>query len=306
MIPFCKSTIGEEEIQAASEVYRSGWMAPGPQTEAFEQEFAKYVGVKYAIFTGSCTAALKIAYKYFQSLGHTHYELLTPNTFCATYAAAEEVGLKRVLYHRPLSVKVATHYGGVPYAGKCLIEDSAHRIEPNDPLVGKIRCYSFYVTKNMTVGGQGGMFVTNDKDIYDFARLCWKDGLTTSTADRLSGSIVDYEVKLMAGGYDADDVRAAVGRVQLRKLPEMNRLRNAIVKTYNLAFGQDWQGNHIFPYFVKSVEDVYRLRQHLKERGIASGYHYPGNSWLGVSLPIYPDMTSKEVEEVIKAVHEFT
>ena len=316
MIPFCKSTIGEEEIQAASAVYRSGWMAPGPQTEAFEQEFAKYVGVKYAIFTGSCTAALKIAYKWARrgaALGNegSAFALIPKNTFCATYAAASEVGVtwyyqEELGTKSPDAFRVNVHYGSIKDETPCLIEDSAHRIEPNDPLVGKIRCYSFYVTKNMTVGGQGGMFVTNDKDIYDFARLCWKDGLTTSTADRLSGNIVDYEVKLMAGGYDADDVRAAVGRVQLRKLPEMNRKRNAIVKTYNLAFDQDWQGNHLYPYFVKSVEDVYRLRQHLKERGIASGYHYPGpQNWLGVSLPLFPSLTQEECVYITEQVKEW-
>ena len=64
MIPFSKVTIGEEEIEAVSRVMRSGWLAAGPETKAFEEEFAAYVGVKYAIFTNSCTSALKNAYKW--------------------------------------------------------------------------------------------------------------------------------------------------------------------------------------------------------------------------------------------------
>ena len=310
MIPFAKPSIGQEEIDAATRVYKSGWMAPGPETEAFEKEFAEYVGVKYAIFTGSCTAALKIAYKWARDKNDTFIIGYPDNTFCATYSAAVESkidawsyeDIEKVSY--PTAARVNVHYGSIKDKTPCLIEDSAHRIERNDPLIGKIRCYSFYVTKNMTVGGQGGMFVTDDKKIYEYARLCWKDGLTTSTKERADG-IVDYEVKMMAGGYDADDVRAAVGREQLKKLPQFTEGRNAIVKEYNKAFNQDWKGNHIYPYFVKSLKEVSRLRKHLKDNGIASGYHYPGNSWLGVSLPLYPDLKKHQFDKIVKVVNEF-
>ena len=304
-IPFSKPTLGQEELDAVARVIKSNWLAAGPETEAFEKEFASYVGVKYAIFTNSCTSALKMAWKYYKEKGYQYYFLNTPNTFCATYASAEEMGLKRSKGIEPGGiVHIATHYGGVTSEYKMIdIEDSAHRIEPNDPLIGKIRCYSFYVTKNMTTGS-GGMFVTNSKEIYEKARLYWRDGLTTTTRDRANGKI-DYKVQAFAGGYDGNDISAALGRVQLRKLPAFNKRRNDIVRRYNEAFEQDWQGNHLYPFFVKRKSDVDGLIKHMQSNGVSVGYHYPGTGWLGVSLPIYPLLTDKEVEYVIKKVKEY-
>jgi len=300
-IPFSKPTIGREEIDAVTEVMRSGWLCAGEQTRLFEEEFAKYVGVKYAIFTNSCTSALKLAYKYFKEVERVRtYKLLTPNTFCATYSAAEEIGLES----GNKGVRVATHYGGVQFLGQCDLEDSAHRIEPNDPLVGLIRCYSFYATKNMTTGS-GGMLVTNDEFIYNKIRLYWKDGLTTSTYDRMSGKGFDYKVEAMSGGYDGNDIAAAIGRVQLAKLPVFTAFRNSIVRRYNNAFNKDWTGNHLYPYFVDTLEDVPKFINYMKDKGIHCGYHYPGQGWLGVSLPLYPSMTDEEVNYVINEVKKW-
>lgn len=314
-IQFSKVDIGEEEVNAVSEVLRSGWLAAGPKTEQFEKEFAKYVGVKYAIFTNSCTSALKMAYKWaMEERPHEFIVMNYPaNTFCATYSAGIEMGI--TMYPRrkwkfpyqndyPEHTKVNVHYGSVKDETPCLIEDSAHRIEPNDPLVGKIRCYSFYATKNMTTGS-GGMFTTNDRRIYERARLYWKDGLTTSTKDR-NNKVCDYEVRTMAGGYDGNDIAAAIGLEQLKKLPTFTKRRNQIVEKYNKAFGQDWGGNHLYPVFVNSEKEVTRLREYLHDKGIMSGYHYPGTGWLGVSLPLYPLLTDKEVDYIIEAVCGWT
>lgn len=310
MIEFSKPTLGREEIRAVTGVLNSDWLAAGPEVEAFEQEFADYVGVKYAIFTNSCTSALKMAYKWAKEQGAK--DMFYPiNTFCATYSAGEEIGIKMHKYtpiddmaiEYPDVIRVNMHYGGVKDETPCLIEDSAHRIEPNDPLVGKIRCYSFYATKNMTTGS-GGMFVTNDKEIYEKARLYWRDGLSTSTHDRLNGKIF-YKVLGYSGGYDGNDIAASIGRQQLRKLPQFNARRNEITKRYNEAFGQDWQGNHIYPYFVKSETEVGELIRYLKDNEIQASYHYPNTGWLGVSLPIYPLLTDEEVEKVIQTVKKW-
>lgn len=315
-IAYSRPTLGEEEDKAALNVLHSGWLACGPETAAFEKEFAEYVGCKYAIFTNSCTSALKIAYKWLvENTPSTNdpYQArvmavsIPKNTFCATYSAAKEVGLG-YFWHGDTTwsglVRVNMSYGGVKDETPCLIEDSAHRIEPNDPLIGKIRCYSFYVTKNMTTG-QGGMFCTNDKEIYDYARLQWRDGLTTSTADRLSG-FTGYRVEAMAGGYDGNDIAAAIGRVQLRKLPEFTRRRNEIRDKYNNGFDQQWGGNHLYPFFVKDEESVYKAIALLKERGIACSHNYPGTGWNGISLPIYPLLTNEEVDYIIENVLDAT
>lgn len=310
MIKFHKSDISEEDIQAMNEVMRSGWMAAGAETEAFEKEFAKYVGVKYAIFTNSCTSALKMAFKLVHELGNkplnsTWFEV-PRNTFCATYAAIEETPYCHFVYHGTNQREslayhpVNMHMGGVKDETPCLIEDSAHRIEQSDPLVGKIRCYSFYVTKNMTTV-QGGMFVTNDKEIYERARLYWRDGLSNSTSDRQRGS-VDYEVKAFAGGYDSNDVFAALGRSQLKRLPDFTAARNRIRDRYNDAFGLDWLGNHLYCFPTDSSERCKEAREFLKEKGIGTSLHYPGTGWNHVSLPIYPSLEGEEQDYIIEQV----
>ena len=167
MIPHTKPEFGKEEIKEVARVMKTGWVGYGPESALFEQEFAKYVGVKYALFTNCCTNALKMAFKYYKELGYDAYFIVNPNTYCATYAAAEETGLKKkgMKY-----VWTSVHFGGVKETTKVHIEDSAHRIEPNDPMIGKIRCYSFHPNKNMTAN-YGGMIVTNDKKIYNKLKL---------------------------------------------------------------------------------------------------------------------------------------
>jgi len=318
MIPFSKISVGKEEERAVLRVLRSGWLAAGKETEAFEKEFAEYVGVKYAIFTNSCTSALKMAYKWAKEEYDIKFMNYPKNTFCATYSAGKEIGLNMYAREDLLTKSgkrkivdwftcVNVHYSSVKDETPCLIEDSAHRIEPNDPLVGKIRCYSFYATKNMTTGS-GGMLVTNDKEIYERCRLYWRDGLSTSTADRLNGkqATYNYEVLAMAGGYDGNDIAAAIGRVQLKKLPQFTKRRNEIRDRFNKELNQTWQGNHLYPYFVKSLEEVEKLIQFMNSKGIKCGYHYPGpHHWNAVSLPLYPLLADDEVQYIIDCVREW-
>lgn len=299
-IAFSKPTLGKEEDEAVLRVMHSHWLAAGPETEAFEKEFASYVGVKYAIFTNSGTSALKMAWKYFYEDGYKLYNLLTPNTFCATYSSAEEIGLRP----SKRGLRIATHYGGVKSLEKDLdIEDSAHRIEKKDPLTGKIRCYSFYITKNMTTS-TGGMLVTNEKYIYERCRLYWKDGLLTTTGDRVNGKW-DCKVKVMAGGYDGDDLRAAIGRVQLKKLPEFTRRRNEIRDRYNQAFNTNFTGNHLWVLEMRSISRIKKFLKFMKDKGVICGWHYPGTGWTKVSLPIYPLLKDSEVEYIILKVKEW-
>lgn len=329
-ISFCKASLGEEEESAAIRVMRSGWLAAGKEVAAFEDEFSTYIsppgGKYYCIFTNSCTSALKMAYKWArENVGYEDWDTgeksLTihypKNTFCATYSSAIEMGVYTRTYGPTRKTKVPNrvnvHYGSVKDETSCLLEDSAHRIEPNDPLVGKIRCYSFYATKNMTTGS-GGMFVTKDKKIYERARLFWRDGLSTSTEDRHAG-ILRYGVEVAAGGYDGNDLAAAIGRVQLGKLPQFTARRNDIKDYYNRTLSQDWQGNHLYPYFFgvnpevidmyDKEETAYQIISWMKEQGIQCSYHYPGTSWGGVSLPIYPSLTDGEIEYVADKVKEY-
>lgn len=293
MIPFSRITHDQEEIDAVTRVMNGDWWACGPETQNLEQEFADYVGSKYAIFTSSCTSALEMAHRIAKEYGWHRFSY-TPNTFCATYASGVMVGQK--IDQNDPQYHVSVHYGGTLNTDPCFIEDSAHRIMPNDTWIGKIKCYSLYATKNMTCAS-GGFFCTNDDDIYEMARLMWKDGLSTSTYERQTKGY-DYDVKIMSGGYDSNDILASIARVQLKKLPEFNKRRTEIRDKYNKAFGLNNEGLHLYP-----VSDDKELVSYLLNNKIRSGYFYPPQG--KVCLPIYPLLTDEEVDYIIKNVKEY-
>jgi len=298
MIPNCKPAFSLEEDKATARVRATGWTGRGKEAEVFEQEFSDYISPKgshyYCLFTNSCTSALKMAYRWFKEQGYRCYLLNNENTYCATYSAAEEVGLINNKLMINNIVKVNIHFGGVKDTSTCDIEDSAHRIEPNDPLIGKIRCYSFHPSKNMTAD-YGGMFVTDDKEIYNKAKLWILDGIVRTLLGKFDYDVVDF-----AGGYEGSDIQAAVGRVQLKKLPEFNRKRNELVKRYNEAFRTNWKGNHIFPLYLRDYEEVKKCIIELEEQGIGCKSHYPKSNIM--TLPLYSTLSFEEQDEVIKKV----
>ncbi len=298
MIPHTKPTLGAEEYEAVKRVMESGWFARGKECEAFEREFSEYVGAEYALFTNCCTSALKLAYTYLRKEKQCGFITYPENTYCATYSAAEDVGLSTQSYklteEYPRNHRVNVHFGGVKDETPCLVEDSAHRIEPNDPLVGKIRCYSFHPNKNMTSGG-GGMFVTNDKKIYEWALLQINDGLVRTKLGRF-----DYTVEAYAGGYEGGDINATIGREQLKKLPTFTHNRNILVERYNKSFNTNWTGNHIFPLYLKDYGEVKEKIVELEKQGISCKAHYPGSNVM--TLPLFPSLTYEQQDEVIEKV----
>lgn len=305
MIVHVKPETNQLELDAINRVISSGWMGRGKQCEAFEKEFSDYISPKgkhyYCLFTNSCTSALKMAYRIAEELG-TKKLFIPGNTYCATYAALTETNMDFSPYHLDESynlpeMRVNLHFGSVKDETPCLIEDSAHRIEPNDPLVGKIRCYSFHPNKNITALG-GGMFVCENKAIYEKALLWINDGLVRTKFGRF-----DYTVKAMAGGYEGFDTQAAVGRVQLKKLPEFNRKRNELVKRYNKAFKSNFTGNHIFPLYLENYDQVKKMIIALEKEGVSCKSHYPGSNV--ITLPLYPSLTKKQQDEVINKVNAY-
>jgi len=269
MIPIFRPSMGEEEIKAVSEVLKSGWIGLGPKTKEFEEKFAEYIGVKYAVALNSCTAALQLALKIL-NLKKGEEVITTPLTFISTAFAADYNNLKPVFadikedtlnidpedVKRKLTKKtkviLPVHFGGHPcdmdelykIAEKynlTIIEDAAHACgsEYKGNKIGsisKLSCFSFHAVKNLAMG-DGGMITTNDKEIYErLIRLRWL-GIDKSTFNRNKENYSwDYDINEIGFKCHVNDISSAIGLVQLKKLEKNNEKRRNIFKKYNEAF----------------------------------------------------------------------
>lgn len=334
MIPFSKLTIGKEEDDAIQEVLHSGWVVMGKKTEEFEQLFAQYVGSKYAIFVDSCTNALLLAIKY--QFGNEKKLIGVPTfTFVATAAAVVNAGHEPVFFDcqendyladfsnfNYLDNILPVHLGGKLFEQKAKVYDSAHRIEKDDVKEKEgLWCYSFYATKNMTTI-QGGMVATNDENAARWLRKARDHGLDLGTKERYQGKYLQYDVEFVGHRVKADDIRAAMGIVQLKKLPLFNKVRQRIVEYYNRELGYKNTGNHLY---IIRVSNQQLFMEKMLEKGIQCAVHYRPlhtmtafkdykrngnmeNSEKAMnevcSLPLYPLLSEDDIERVVKATKE--
>ena len=236
--------IGKDEIDAASEVLKSGILTEksgrGPRTLEFEKEFAKYVGAKHAVAMMSGTAALHAALAI--AGVKSGDEVVVPSfTFHATAEAVLMCGAEPVfadidaetftvtaetveaVMSRNTKALLPVHLYGLPVdlnpirklaheRGVTLIEDAAqaHGAEYNGSRIGSLgdmTCFSFYAGKNMTTG-EGGMITTNDDDHSEKLRMI-----------RTHGEHRPYWPVMVGNNYRMNELLAAIGLVQLRKLP---------------------------------------------------------------------------------------
>src|SRR3989304_7131173 len=249
MIPIAKPLIGEEEINAVTEVLRSGTIAEGQKVKDFEAEFAKYTGTSYAVAVNSGTAALHVAL-----LAHnisTDDEVITtPFSFVATSNSVIFTGARPVFADidentfniDPESIIekitsktkaiIPVHLYGQAADMKSImeiaddhdlivIEDAcqAHGAEFDGKKAGSFGTgtFSFYPTKNMTTG-EGGMITTDDKIVSERARMI-----------RSHGSKQRYYHEMLGYNLRMTDISAALGLVQLKRLDDFNeaRIKNA-------------------------------------------------------------------------------
>jgi dTDP-4-amino-4,6-dideoxygalactose transaminase len=268
-IPFHRSSLGEEEVQAVAEVIRSGWLTMGTKTLEFEERFAQYVGARHAVAVCSGTAALHLA---LEAIGlQTGDEVLIPtNTFTATGEVVNYLGGRPVLVDiDPITLNIDTcdvkrkitprtralipvHMAGQPcdlgelhsIAGDYdvhVIEDAAHALpsEYKDRRIGslsELTAFSFYATKTLTTG-EGGMITTDRDDYAARMRLMRLHGIAGDAWKRYgkNGSW-RYEVLEAGYKYNPTDIQAAIGLVQLAKCDAMNDARHRIAARYSSAF----------------------------------------------------------------------
>ena len=241
------------------------------------------------------------------------------------------------------------HYGGYPCRMQeimeiarqndlAVIEDAAHA--PGASLEGRalgtwgdVGCFSFFSNKNLSTG-EGGMVVTNRDDLAKRIRLLRSHGMTSLTWDRHRGHAYSYDVVELGYNYRLDEIRAALGLVQLRKLATNNAKRGSITRAYRQALkdsglclpftaGEGEPAYHIFPVLLPEGVDRKQFIDRMREQGIQTSIHYPPihqfeyyrKRYPGLSLattelagrcevtlPLYPGMDDEAVATVLKAV----
>ncbi len=353
----------ERERQVVDRVIKSRWLTMGETVERLEKDFARFMGAKHAIAVSSGTAALHLAVK---ALGiKSRDEVIAPSlSFVASSNAILYEGAKPVFadvsglndfnlscadIEKKITAKtkaiMVVHYGGyladmanikkiARKHGLFVIEDAAHAIGAslNSKMagtLGDIGCFSFFSNKNLATG-EGGMVTTDNDRIAGRLRLLRSHGMTSMTIDRHKGHAHSYDVVELGYNYRMTEISAALGILQLKKLPQANRKRKTLTRLYrkNLT-GVDgillpFQGYprdssyHLFPILLSKKADRRKFMELLKREGIQSSIHYPPihrfsyyrsnlqarrsrlpiTEYVGaheVTLPLYPLLKSQEV-----------
>jgi dTDP-4-amino-4,6-dideoxygalactose transaminase len=257
-VPLADVVVPEEDIAAVADVYRSGWLSMGPQTEALEREFAAYTGARHALAVANGTAALHLICAG-AGLGPGDEVVVPSMTFVATvnaiaYTAARPVfadvvsltepwldpgAVEAVLTERTRAIMTMT-YGGHPgrvadvaalacERGLVLLEDAAHAAGArlggrHLGTFGLAGAFSFFSNKNLAVG-EGGMVVTDDDEAAARIRLLRSHGMTTLTWDRHRGHASGYDVVDLGFNYRIDEPRSALARRRLARLDADNARR---------------------------------------------------------------------------------
>jgi dTDP-4-amino-4,6-dideoxygalactose transaminase len=368
-VPLSDVTVDDELVEAVLAVVRSGWWSMGPRVEEFEREFAAFCGADHAIAVANGTAALHLA---LLAVGcGAGDEVLVPSlNFVAAANTIKHTGAEPVfcdiagpddLNLDPVDVESAVtdktkavivlHYAGFPCDmaaidliaerhGLAVVEDAAHA--PGASLggrmcgtLGNVGCFSFFANKNLPVG-EGGMLVTDDEELAARLRLLRSHGMTTLTWDRHRGHASSYDVVLPGFNYRLDEVRAAVGIVQLRRLPEENAGRAGVAARYREALDGQQEltvpfgdagpeavpSHHLAVVLLPAGADRAAVRTALDERGIQTSVHYPPIHTFSayrsdarrpvprtdavaerlLTLPLYGRMTDEQADAVVEGL----
>ena len=347
-IPFFVQEFTDEMEEAAIHALRNESFVGGESVTKFEEEFAKYTGTKYAASVSSGNGALQISLMAL-GIGKSH-EVITPtNSFIAS------ANCIRMTNAKPILTDINMDDGGIDlsniknsvnaiipvhiYGNPCnfdsvksfaedqkipIIEDAcqAHGAEYRGKKVGSlgdVGCFSFYPTKNMTVGGDGGMTTTDNEETALKIKSISDNGRKTKNEfDKLG-----FTMRL-------NTVNAAIGRVQLRHLDEKTARRREIVSIYRENLTQDCilpenrDGKSVYHQIVVKHKKRDEIRKELAGNGIGSAVYYetpihkqpiyelykfklPNSekfSKLILSLPSYPQLTNDQALEICECVNK--
>jgi dTDP-4-amino-4,6-dideoxygalactose transaminase len=367
-VPLSDVATDEELVRAAADTVESGWWSMGPRVAEFEQAFGELTGSKHALAVANGTAALHLALLAVEC--GPGDEVVVPSlNFVAAANTIVHTGATPVfvdivgdddLNMDPADVEAAItpktkaivvlHYGGyasdmdalariAESTGVILVEDAAHA--PGGSWNGRkcgtfgaVGCFSFFSNKNLPVG-EGGMIVTDDDDLKERLRLLRSHGMTTLTWDRHRGHAHSYDVVTQGFNYRLDEIRAALGLVQLRRLPDENagrarvsaRYREALHGTAGITMpfpdpeAQRRSSHHLAVVLLPEGTDRIAVRERLTEKRIQTSVHYPpihrfsaygelgGRRQLPrtdavadrvLTLPLYAALTDEQVDTVVR------
>jgi len=364
MLLVAEAAVGADEAAALSEVIASGWITQGERVRRFEQAFAARHGAEDAIAVASCTAGLHLALR---ALGiGPGDEVLVPSlTFVATVNSVLYVGATPVFVdiesldrpHIALAdaarkctprtrAAIVMHYAGylVDVAawqafarsrGLLLIEDAAHAA--GAPGIGSnadAAVFSFFGNKNMTTA-EGGMVFAADAEVRERVRRMRSHGMTTTSWERSKGHAFSYDVPELGFNYRMDELRAAVGLVQLERLAGWNAARGRLTARYRerlpaacpqvmqpFAAG-DTSAYHVLPVVLPDGCDRVQVMQAMRAAGVQTTIHYPCSHQFSyyrkmypalrlplseafaareLTLPLYPALGDDNVDRVVDAL----
>jgi perosamine synthetase len=373
LIPFHRPAIGEAEINAASAVLRSGWLTTGAKAHALEAAFAERLGIQHALAVSSATAGLHLALEAFGVRAGD--DVVVPTyTFTACGEVCVYLGARPVLtdvgedyllgssqLERAMTdatrAVMPVHFAGLAVDIEALravapkarfLEDAAHALPAEIRGVpagrlGDAAGFSFYATKTMTTGGEGGMLVTDDGAVAARASRMRLHGISSDAWNRYgAGGRWFYQVEGAGFKYNLTDVAAAIGLVQLERIDELADRRQAIAGRYDRAFESsgllqlpprrdgDRHAWHLYVIRIGLEQlslDRGAVIERLAKAGIGTSVHFiplhlhpfyqrefgykPGDFpnaerlyERSISLPIWPGMTDSQVDRVATTLLE--
>ena len=372
-VPFIIPEITKNDRYVVSRALNSSLLTDGPKLRKFEAIFAKFTGAKFAVGVSNGTAALHLSLKAL-GIGKGDEVIIPDLTFVATASSvllteATPVladvdddlnisiqSIKESITSRTRAI-IPVHFAGKSCKIKevssiarknniSIIEDCAHAIGAriNNKHVGtfgQLGCFSFYPTKNFTTI-EGGMVITNSKKMADFVRAARNHGISKTLASRFSkGKPWDYDIQNPGYNYRLDEIRAALGINQMKRIKKMNFLRKKAANYYTkklenvegvIVPNRSNSAEHVHHLYVIRITRKYGITrdilfQKLLNGGIRTSVHYkPLHKFTAIkkmakkfsdlpsskyaysqilSLPIYPSISKKQQDLVISCIEKY-